>query len=74
MTALGFLVRARRSEAQSPQPPFAAPAVPQPLEALRVGMQREFLVVQPEDENGQVVLSLGAIEVRTHEQSAHQPG
>lgn len=33
-----------------------------PLEVLRVGMTREFLVVDREDEYGQTVLSLGAVE------------
>jgi hypothetical protein len=39
---------------------------PQPLEVLRVGMQREFVVIQREDEDGQLVLSLAATEVRGH--------
>lgn len=34
-----------------------------PLEVLRVGMKREFVVVEREDEYGQVVLSLAAVEV-----------
>jgi hypothetical protein len=29
-----------------------------------VGMQREFVVLQREDEDGQIVLSLAAVEVR----------
>jgi hypothetical protein len=33
------------------------------LEVLRVGMKREFLVVEDEDDFGQVILSLGAKEV-----------
>mmetsp|Transcript_17096 Transcript_17096/g.42846 ORF Transcript_17096/g.42846 Transcript_17096/m.42846 type:complete len:435 (-) Transcript_17096:959-2263(-) len=33
-----------------------------PLEVLRVGMQREFVIVQEEDEYGQTVLSLAAME------------
>lgn len=35
----------------------------QPLEVLRVGMSREFLVVEDEDDYGQVILSLAATEV-----------
>ncbi len=35
----------------------------QPLEVLRVGIKREFVVVDPEDEYGQTVLSLAAQEV-----------
>lgn len=35
----------------------------QPLEVLRPGMQREFIVAEEEDEYGEVVLSLAAIEV-----------
>jgi hypothetical protein len=42
-----------------------APFLPvQPLEVLRVGMKREFVVVEPEDDYGQTVLSLAAMEVR----------
>eukprot|EP00955_Chlamydomonas_euryale_P111648 366082-Chlamydomonas_euryale.AAC.16 len=36
----------------------------QPLEVLRVGMSREFLVIEDEDDYGQVILSLAANEVR----------
>lgn len=36
----------------------------QPLEVLRVGMKREFMVVEDEDEYDQVILSLAAQEVR----------
>lgn len=36
----------------------------QPLEALRPGMRREFMVVEDEEEYGQVIVSLAAMEVR----------
>eukprot|EP00967_Tisochrysis_lutea_P122977 scaffold204083_cov17-Tisochrysis_lutea.AAC.1 len=36
----------------------------QPYEVLRVGMTREFVVVDEEDEYGQTILSLAAMEVR----------
>jgi hypothetical protein len=36
----------------------------QPLEVLRPGMQREFIVVEEEDEYGEIILSVAAIEVR----------
>jgi small subunit ribosomal protein S1 len=36
----------------------------QPLEVLRPGMRREFVVVEPEDEYGEIILSLAALEVR----------
>lgn len=36
----------------------------QPLEALRPGVRREFVVVEEEDEFGEVILSLAALEVR----------
>ena len=36
----------------------------QPLEVLRPGMKREFVVVEDEDEYGEIILSLAAIEVR----------
>lgn len=42
----------------SPSPPT------QPLEVLRVGMTREFIVLEREDSYGQVVLSLAVLEVR----------
>lgn len=35
----------------------------QPLEVLRPGMQREFIVAEEEDEYGEIILSLAAIEV-----------
>lgn len=35
----------------------------QPLEVLRPGMQREFIVAEEEDEFGEIILSLAAIEV-----------
>lgn len=44
--------------------------MPQPLEVLRVGMQREFMVVENEDDYGQVILSLAATEVRNRPESA----
>jgi hypothetical protein len=36
----------------------------QPLEVLRPGMQRTFVVVEEEDEYGEIILSLAALEVR----------
>jgi predicted RNA-binding protein with RPS1 domain len=58
--------------AAAPQPTPPAPASPppppprrhQPLEVLRPGMKREFVVVEDEDEYEEVILSLAAIEVR----------
>ena len=38
----------------------------QPLEALRPGMRREFMVVEDEEEYGQVIVSLAAMEVSRH--------
>ena len=35
----------------------------QPLEVLRIGMKREFLVVEDEDDYGIMILSLAATEV-----------
>lgn len=35
-----------------------------PLEVLRPGMQREFIVVEEEDEYGEIILSLAAIEAQ----------
>jgi hypothetical protein len=35
----------------------------QPLEVLRAGMKREFVVVEEEDEYGEITLSLAALEV-----------
>jgi hypothetical protein len=40
----------------------------QPLEVLRVGMKREFLVVEDEGKYGQIILSLAADEVRERRQ------
>ncbi|KAF8068441.1 PU1 [Scenedesmus sp. PABB004] len=36
-----------------------------PLEVLRPGMQREFIVAEEEDEYGEIILSLAAIEAQT---------
>jgi hypothetical protein len=47
----------------SPRP---LPARPQPLEVLRPGMKREFVVAEDEDEYGEVILSLAAMEVRAN--------
>ena len=48
-------------------PPYPRdPRVSQPLEVLRVGMKREFMVVEDEDEYDQVILSLAATEVGGH--------
>lgn len=39
----------------------------QPLEALRPGMKRDFMVVEDEEEYGQVIVSLAAMEVRPNQ-------
>jgi hypothetical protein len=44
-------------------PPSSSCCV-QPLEVLRPGMQRTFVVVEEEDEYGEIILSLAALEVR----------
>lgn len=44
----------------------------QPLEVLRVGMKREFLVVEDEDDFGQVILSLAANEVSILDVTSHR--
>jgi hypothetical protein len=41
----------------------------QPLEALRPGMKRDFMVVEDEEEYGQVIVSLAAMEVCKSESS-----
>jgi hypothetical protein len=46
----------------------------QPYEVLRVGMKREFVVVDEEDEYGQTILSLAAAEVRWCAASAVSEG
>ena len=35
----------------------------QPMEVLRPGMKREFVVAEDEDEYGEIILSLAAIEM-----------
>ena len=56
--AWGALGSPRRRHC-SPWPPPT-----QPLEVLRPGMKREFVVAEEEDEYGETILSMAAIEVR----------
>jgi hypothetical protein len=46
-----------------PTLPSLPSPLPQPLEVLRPGMKREFVVVEDEDEYEEVILSLAAMEV-----------
>lgn len=43
-----------------------------PLEVLRPGMRREFVVVEEEDDYGEIILSLGALEANTFWQRIRQ--
>jgi len=49
--------------------PKLRPAISQPLEVLRPGMKREFVVAEDEDEYGEIILSLAAIEVGAAERA-----
>jgi hypothetical protein len=55
------------------QPLLPAFVFLQPLEVLRPGMVREFIVAEEEDEYGEIILSLAAIEVRAVADDAAAP-